>query len=218
MRLFKQQRRGSFNWQYVLGEILLIFFGITLAVWFNNWNADRKMAWEKRVAVARIEEELQDNLEELQKAQQQNQPVVEALQAFFGDKDSLVVLPSRMKQLQQQYPNTFLVSDSTVQEDGKYGYTGELNFDLSFPDLTQIAWETTRTTGVAKEFDYECLYEIEKTYNFQRLLLKEVDAALEATRQEDVDKLARILNFSGQLYAQQEEAYQKTLTQINNCY
>ncbi len=30
------------NWKYALGEILLIFIGITSAIWFNNWNEQKK--------------------------------------------------------------------------------------------------------------------------------------------------------------------------------
>ena len=29
------------NWQYAIGEVILIFIGITLAIAFNNWNDDR---------------------------------------------------------------------------------------------------------------------------------------------------------------------------------
>jgi len=30
------------NWKYALGELTLIFLGISLAIWFNNWNDMRK--------------------------------------------------------------------------------------------------------------------------------------------------------------------------------
>lgn len=30
------------NWKYALGEILLLFIGITIAIWFNNWNESKK--------------------------------------------------------------------------------------------------------------------------------------------------------------------------------
>ncbi|MBO0322753.1 hypothetical protein J0X14_10630 [Muricauda sp. CAU 1633] len=30
------------SWKYALGEILLIFIGITAAIWFNNWNESQK--------------------------------------------------------------------------------------------------------------------------------------------------------------------------------
>ncbi|WP_298892361.1 DUF6090 family protein [uncultured Psychroserpens sp.] len=30
------------NWKYAFGELLLIFLGITIAIWFNNWNETKK--------------------------------------------------------------------------------------------------------------------------------------------------------------------------------
>lgn len=30
------------SWKYALGEISLIFIGITMAIWFNNWNESQK--------------------------------------------------------------------------------------------------------------------------------------------------------------------------------
>ena len=33
--------KHKFNWQYAIGEILLIFIGITLAIAFQNWNESR---------------------------------------------------------------------------------------------------------------------------------------------------------------------------------
>lgn len=32
----------SINLRYAIGEIILIFIGITIAIWFNNWNENRK--------------------------------------------------------------------------------------------------------------------------------------------------------------------------------
>ena len=143
MRLFKQQRKLNFNWKYILGEILLIFFGITLAVWFNNWNANRKNTQEKEVAIARIQEELQDNLKELQKAKQKNHQLTEVLIACYHRSDGLTMSPAEMKQLQSTYPGVLLVEDSTATEVGQYRYEATLKTTVEIPEITQIAWETT---------------------------------------------------------------------------
>ncbi|MEM7379774.1 MAG: hypothetical protein AAF361_01100 [Bacteroidota bacterium] len=39
-------RRFSFaklNWKYVIGEVLPIFIGIKLTIWFNNWINNSKV-------------------------------------------------------------------------------------------------------------------------------------------------------------------------------
>ena len=46
------------DWGYAVGEIILIFLGISLAIWFNNWNEDRN---ERRTEV-NILREIQENL------------------------------------------------------------------------------------------------------------------------------------------------------------
>jgi len=35
--------RNPFNWRYALGEVVLIFIGISLAISFQNWNDDRRL-------------------------------------------------------------------------------------------------------------------------------------------------------------------------------
>ncbi|WP_298518403.1 DUF6090 family protein [uncultured Kordia sp.] len=41
------------NWKYAFGELFLIFLGITMAIWFNNWNEHQK---SKRIEVKSIKE------------------------------------------------------------------------------------------------------------------------------------------------------------------
>jgi hypothetical protein len=52
MRFFKLKR--EFNWKYVFGEILLIFIGINLAIWFNNWNTSQIIATPNTVNELKI--------------------------------------------------------------------------------------------------------------------------------------------------------------------
>ncbi len=55
----------KFNWKYTLGELVLIFMGITLAIWFNNWNDYRKeRALEVRI-LKEITQELNDDIEDI---------------------------------------------------------------------------------------------------------------------------------------------------------
>ena len=56
----------KFNWKYIIGEVSLIFIGISLAIWFNNWNENQKL---KRVEVQILQEiknGLQADLKDLQ--------------------------------------------------------------------------------------------------------------------------------------------------------
>ncbi len=49
------------NWKYALGEVALIFIGISLAVGFQNWNEERKQQLEAEAIVERLLVEVQEN-------------------------------------------------------------------------------------------------------------------------------------------------------------
>ena len=46
------------NWKYALGEVLLIFIGISLAIWFQNWNEDRKTEAKEKVYLKNLLKDL----------------------------------------------------------------------------------------------------------------------------------------------------------------
>ncbi|HEY9117885.1 MAG TPA: hypothetical protein VIN11_08675 [Roseivirga sp.] len=49
------------NWKYALGEVALIFIGISLAIWFQNWNEDRKQSIEAKAIIERLLFEVREN-------------------------------------------------------------------------------------------------------------------------------------------------------------
>jgi hypothetical protein len=55
---------GRYIW-YAIGEILLIFAGITLALWFSNWNDERKLRESELQILADIAENLRANVDHL---------------------------------------------------------------------------------------------------------------------------------------------------------
>ena len=53
-----RKRNIKLSWKYALGEIVLIFIGITAAVGFQNWNDDRKIRAFEREILSEINESL----------------------------------------------------------------------------------------------------------------------------------------------------------------
>ena len=53
------------NWSYALGEIALIFIGITLAIAFQNWNENRKQNNLERSVLQQLEVALNNDLEDV---------------------------------------------------------------------------------------------------------------------------------------------------------
>lgn len=54
------------NWKYALGEVALIFVGISLAIAFQNWNEDRKESIESNAIIERLLLEVTDNKSSVQ--------------------------------------------------------------------------------------------------------------------------------------------------------
>ena len=50
---------------YAFGEIFLIFLGINLAIWFNNWNESSKLKLEELKVLKELKSGLTDDLDEL---------------------------------------------------------------------------------------------------------------------------------------------------------
>ncbi len=63
MRFFKNVK--DLNWKYALGEISLIFVGITLAIWFNNWNQNKIDGNKKSEYLLNLKSDLEEDIDEL---------------------------------------------------------------------------------------------------------------------------------------------------------
>ncbi len=220
MRFFKLGKK-EFNWKYVLGEILLIFIGINLAIWFNNWNASKKAIADKKVAITKITEEVINNSNQLEIAQEQNHLILlaysEYKNKFDGNSTQIISTPKALSILKTKYPDFYRVSDSIPLENGVYRYEGSTVILLEMPILNEIAWDTTKTLSVLNEFDYECLYDLESLYSLQRLVQKEINKAADALQKRELKELMNILGFLNQLNSQLSENYKTVLENIDNC-
>lgn len=209
------------NWKYIIGEILLIFVGINLAIWFNNWNTSRNANEQKVVAIDKIRDEVKSNLEELEFASEKNNAVLAAFSEFqhiYAETSSEVVaMPHELNALQKKYPDFFRISDSAEVGDGIYRYRGGTFVELELPELSEIAWETTRFTNIAREFEYDCLYNLESMYLLQRRVQKELDKAADALQQKELKRLVSVLNFKEQLSGQLLQNYKDVIETIEDC-
>jgi len=219
MRVFKLKNR--FDWKYILGEVLLIFIGINLAIWFNNWNTQQQNNQARDVAIEKIKGEISNNSKELEVSFNNAQQVADAIHTlkplFRGNTSVLEVSSEQMKEIHRRFPGFYLVKDSSSVDNGKFRYTGALYLQLELIELSDIAWETTKALEVLNEFGYECLYDLEGMYSLQNRVQKEIDKAAETLQNSDLNTLLKVLNFMEQLEEQLSKDYQKMMTQIDNC-
>ena len=217
MRFFKLR---TMNWKYIVGEILLIFVGINLAIWFNDWNSSKIIQKDKEIALIKIKEEVQNNLRQLLNSQEQNQKIplfYKELDSLKNEEDELLLGPEVMKDFMTKYEHFFTAIDSIPNGDGKYIYEGDTFINLDITDLSSIAWDISKSTGIFHEFGFDCLYRMQGMYNTQELVKAELRKATEALRNKSMDDLVRILNFMHQLEEQLEEQYREMIANIDNC-
>ncbi|WP_420604096.1 hypothetical protein [Flagellimonas sp.] len=217
MRFFKLK---NLNWKYILGEILLLFVGINLAIWFNDWNASKAVQQDKEVALVKIKGEIEANLEELV----QNREINQQIPSFFAEMDSLnddhgklILKPSTMQDFRQRYPRYFSSVDSVALDDGLYEYDVDAFVNFEITDLSSIAWEIAKSTGIFHEFGYDCLYDLQGLYYTQDLVKVELDKATDALRAGSMRTLVRELAILKQLEGQLEDQYKDMIKNIDNC-
>lgn len=219
MRFFKIDRK--LNLKYIIGEILLLFIGINLAIWFNDWNASKKTNEDKTVALSKIVEEINNNKLEVDSLINNNRNILNAYQdyrEFYDGNTSLVKMrPEQFRLLKDKYPDFFRLKDSTAIENGLFQYKGTTYVNLEITTLTEIAWKTTTTLDVSNEFNYECLYDLESLYNLQRRVQNEIEKSANALQKRELEDLMRVLEFIEQLGGQLQESYTSMLENINNC-
>ena len=218
IRPFKFKKR--INWKYALGEIFLIFIGINLAIWFNNWNASKQTRAALNVSIQKIEEEIQSNSEKVKLSYENVLGMVEFLTAYnklFNAKGNIVTTPEKIAQFQKEFPKTFVVQDSFQVDEHRFMYDGDAGIQLELIELADIAWETTKTLNVLNQFGYECLYDLESLYNLQNRTQHELDKAADALQASQLKELRRVLLFLRQFEEQLQELYPDMLDKLNSC-
>ncbi len=213
--------KGRFNFKYIIGEILLLFIGINLAIWFNDWNSSKKINESKKIAVSKIMEEVENNQLEIDSVIRNNDRVLNAYKSFKnlydGNTSRINTNPAHLQSLRNKYPNFFSVRDSILLNDDLYHYRGTTHINLEIPTLTEIAWKTTTTLNVTNEFNYECLYELESVYNLQRRVQSEINKSADALQGGKLEELMIILEFINQLGHQLQVDYDSIKKNIVNC-
>ncbi len=210
----------TMNWKYILGEIILIFVGINLAIWFNDWNTSKTIQQDKEIALAKIKEEVENNLEQLVSSREQNQKIpsfYQELDDLKNEVGELEVAPKKMKEFLGKYGYFFAVTDSVSVGDGFYRYTADATIHLDITDLSSIAWDISKSTGIFHEFGFDCLYQMQGIYSGQELIKRELRSATQALSQKSIDDLIRILKFMDQLERQLLDQYKEMIKSIDNC-
>ena len=151
------------NWVITLTATLI---GVFVALYLNERVSSSKLKSQKSIATKNILAEISSNqgsLEETIDKHLELLEVMEFLGEYLDEDNNLITKPEILGKFKNKYPDVALIQDSTRLEDGYYDYEGEINLDLSFPqfNLTTIAWETLKSSGISTSYDFNCLMYLE---------------------------------------------------------
>ena len=135
--------RRPIDFQYALGEFFLIFLGITMAIWFNNWNADRKALDQQKESLIEVRTALMRDLADVN-------------DNIMGFDFRVEVLESFMKGIKQNPP---IIPDSTQKYMGVlHGWTSFISNVGAYETLKLRGLETITNDSLRQEISY--YYEI----------------------------------------------------------
>lgn len=156
--------------KYAIGEIILIFIGITVAIWFNNWNEARKL---KKVEI--------NTLIELKKAFQQDHADIKDNIKGYASRAELY--ESIIYHLENKIP-----FNDTLQQELQYmrGITTFLP--------TMGPYETLKSRGLELISNNELRLKISKIYEYQYTRIVNAESLhhqhrLDYLKPEIIDKL-----------------------------
>ncbi|MEL6255325.1 MAG: hypothetical protein AAFR87_25180 [Bacteroidota bacterium] len=136
-----------------LVEGLLIVFSVLFALFINKLYEDNKIQHKKEIA-----------LESIQKELYQNQNIIKHW------KEKHVAIRDRISDLIEGR------NDSLKLEMARFSYLnlGLLTNNESLVDaiLTKTAWESSKSTGILAEFDFETTQKLTHVYSLQEVLME----------------------------------------------
>lgn len=165
---FKNSKILANNWVVTLTATLV---GVFLALYLNESIASRKLNQKKSIAIENILLEIKENQKVLEKNIKMREPFIEVFSFFENhkdEKDRLIVSVDSMYYFKSKHPGIFIITDSMTLDNGMYHYKVEMdsNFDLSHFNLTTIAWETLKNSGLGTSYDFGCLMTLERMNKF----------------------------------------------------
>ena len=141
-------------------------FGVFIALFLNEWVASRNLNNQISLATNNILTEIKSNQNSLERSIERNGAILETMRflaAYLNEDEDSIAPVDSMNEFKSRYPNLIVIEDSTLLENGYCLYQGEIdiNLSLSHIELTSIAWQTFKHSGISSSYDFNCLMYLE---------------------------------------------------------
>ncbi|WP_299272578.1 DUF6090 family protein [uncultured Psychroserpens sp.] len=209
------------NAKYLLSEVVLIFVGISLAIWFNNWNENRKTNSTKSIVLSKLQSEINNNYEEIENSIQHLDTLIKTLSDFKKISNFNTAFEASLEQLnqfQKNHPSFYKIHESKkITGSHLYNFDGSITMYFEITNLRFIALETAKTTNTLGKIKYDCLYNLEDLYSQKYRVSRLTNRAVELMQEGDFEGLLRNLKQIRQLNTQLIQQYEKTKYTFNDC-
>lgn len=206
---------------YLFTEVILIFIGISLAIWFNNWNESRKIKAAKHLISSKIFSEINENRLEIENNVEHLDSVIKTLSSFVkisGFANNFKTSIEKMEQFQKDHPGFYTIKESDVLPDGElHEFKGSISLQFEISNIKFIALETAKNTDILSTIPYDCLFKLEELYGIKYRIARNFNRAAELLQEGDLKKLIQNLKQINQLQNQLLRLYGTTNLDFNEC-
>jgi hypothetical protein len=195
-------------------------FGVLLAFYLNNINANSKLELRKQTSIQNLNNEISKNKSELLDLNNNDRLMTFLVEIAKINKEipNDLTLPIEvMDKLKKEYSSFIEIRDSTKSLNDQYKYNVIYKFELNLDNLQNIAWETSKMSGITNELSYDCLQALVNTYSIQQIIINEQQKSLSYFVNAEHDKLLNVLRIDQQLKTQLLNIIVEAQLQIKNC-
>jgi hypothetical protein len=194
--------------------------GVLLAFYLNNISSRSKIELRKQVSIQNLNNEIFKNKSELLDSND-NERLIDFLSEIRKINNEisndLTLSTNAMDKLKREYSDFIQIRDSTNVLNNQYKYNIAYKFELNLDGLQNIAWETSKMSGITNEFNYDCLQVLVKVYSLQEIFTNEQQKLLSHFVNAEHNKLLSALSIVQQLKIQLLNVMVEGQHQINEC-
>ena len=194
--------------------------GVLLAFYLNNISSRSKIELRKQVSIQNLNNEIFKNKSELLDSNDNERLIdflIEIRKINNEISNDLTLSTNAMDKLKKEYSDFIQILDSTNVLNNQYKYNIAYKFELNLDGLQNIAWETSKMSGITNEFNYDCLQDLVKIYSLQEIFKNEQQKLLSHFVNAEHNKLLSALSIVQQLKTQLLNVMVEGHRQINEC-
>lgn len=173
------------DWPNQLFNLLGTLLGVLIAFGLSNYQSGR--AEQERLFMAKnsIIEEIQRNQNKTKEHLEGLKYTMETLRAIYpivNDTMDIVATQVQMDSIHSKYPDFFQEDERLVLESGLINFKGEINVDFNMLDISDIAWQSITSLGLAAQMNPDDTFFMFQIYHFQGQAKDEAQKAVEVLK------------------------------------